>query len=503
MNPQQAYEWLLRHNKEISYLESTRSLLHWDQRTYIPVGGHPHRVEQVGVITRLVHARMTDPKIGEMLAVIEGSDLVQDPLSVPAVNVREWRRSFDRATKIPQEFAVKLAKASAEGETAWQSAKPGNDWAAFAPHLERLVDLKHEEAGLIGFEGGEAYNALLDEYEPGERVQNLVPIFAKLRETLVELLGGIRGSAKRPDTSLLHRHYPVPSQEAFAKSVVRRLGYDFASGRLDVSAHPFTVGIGPGDTRITTRYDEHYFSMAFFGTVHEAGHAIYDQGLPIEHWGTPMGQAISLGIHESQSRTWENLVGRSLGFWKFFYPEAQRHFPALADVPLEAFHFAVNDVHPTLIRTESDEVTYNLHIMLRFELELALMRKELEVSDLPGAWNEKMESYLGIRPPDYAQGVMQDIHWSGGAIGYFPTYTLGNLYAAQFFARAEEDLGELGAAFSRGDFFPFLEWLRTKIHTQGSRYAPRDLVKAVTGKNLTPDYLIDYLKDKFTVLYGI
>jgi carboxypeptidase Taq len=272
---------------------------------------------------------------------------------------------------------------------------------------------------------------------------------------------------------------------------------------MDATAHPFTVGIGPGDVRITTRYDEGYFSMAFFGAVHETGHALYDQGLPVVHWGTPMSEAASLGIHESQSRLWENLVGRSRGFWSHFYPSARDCFPVLADVPLNAFHFAINQVSPSLIRTEADEVTYNLHIMVRFELELELIGGRMEARDLPEAWNEKMQAYLGLQPPDYASGVMQDIHWSEGAMGYFPTYTLGNLYAAQFFARARRDLGDLEAAFSRGELAPLLQWLREKIHAQGKRYRPRELLKAVTGEDLNPGYLVSYLEDKFRELYGL
>ena len=253
--------------------------------------------------------------------------------------------------------------------------------------------------------------------------------------------------------------------------------------------------------RITTRFDEHYFCQAFFGVLHETGHALYDQGLPADHWGTPRGDTVSLGIHESQSRLWENLVGRSLGFWRFFYKRAQETFPVLQDVPLNTFHFAINEVKPSLIRTEADEVTYNLHILLRFELERALMNGDLEVSDLPGAFNDKMRAYLGLTPPGPGQGVMQDIHWSAGLFGYFPTYTLGNLYAAQFYARAEAELGPLEEGFARGDFAPLLTWLREKIHSQGHRLWARPLVREVTGEELTPQYLVRYLQRKFGALY--
>jgi carboxypeptidase Taq len=501
MKSHEAYEWLVSHSKEIGYLDSMRSLLGWDQRTHIPSKGHAHRAAQLASLAGLLHSMVTDPKIGEMLDLVEQSDLVRDRLSAEAVNAREWRRAFDRSTKIPRRLAVELARTTAEGETAWEAAKPKNDWDGFKPRLERIVALKREEASILAT-GPELYDALLDEYEPGEKAINLESVFAGLREALVALLNRIADSGRSPDLSVVGNHFPIPAQEGFAREVIARLGYDLDAGRMDPSAHPFTVGIGPGDVRITTRYDEKAFSMAFFGAIHETGHALYDQGLLSQHWGTPLGQAVSLGIHESQSRTWENLVCRSLHFWKHCYPLARKYFPALKDVPLDAFYFAINNVRRSLIRTEADEVTYNLHVLLRFEVELALIRGDLEVSGLPEVWNEKMKAYLGISPPDFARGVMQDIHWSGGAIGYFPTYTLGNLYAAQFFSRARKDIPNLDTLFSQGDFSPFLDWLHTRIHAQGSRYLPRDLVRTVTSEDLNPGYLIDYLNAKFGSLYG-
>lgn len=500
MDANTAYSWLLDHNRQTAYLGSATQVLAWDQRTYIPAKGHAHRASQFAAIAGILHTRMTDPKIGEMLAVVEGSGLVTDPLSDEAVNVREWRRDYDRAVKVPERLAVDLARATAEGESVWEKARPANDWPAFKPYLERIISLKREEADAIGY-AEEPYDALLDAYEPGETTKNLEALFTRLRAPLVELLDCIRGSAKRPEVSVLRRFYPRASQEEFAREVAANLGYDFDAGRLDATAHPFSVRIGPGDARITTRYDENFFNTAFFGVIHETGHALYSLGIPAESWGAPVGRSVSLGIHESQSRIWENFVGRSLGFWQHFYPLAQKCFGVLADVSPETFYFAVNEVQPGLIRVEADEVTYNLHILLRFELELALLRGELEADGLPGAWNEKMEAYLGGAPSDYANGVMQDIHWSGGAIGYFPTYTLGNIYAAQFFARAELDLGCLKTRFAAGDFAPFLDWLREKIHKQGSRLRPHDLVRAVTGGDPNPEYLLRYLNKKFRTLY--
>ncbi len=502
MNPTEAYEKLVAHSSETSYLGSTIAVLNWDQRTYIPAKGHPHRVGQLTSLARMLHKMVTDPIIGELLDVLEGSALTQDRLSAAAVNIREWRRTYDRAVKIPERLAVDLARAAAEGQAAWEKARPQDDWNSFKPFLERIVDLKREQAEALGYDL-EPYDALLDYYEQGETARNLEPIFEQLRAALVDLLRRIERSPRRPDGSLMHRHFPRNEQGAFATEVARRIGYDMEAGRLDVSAHPFTTGIGPGDVRITTRYEENSFGQAFFSVIHEAGHAMYHQGLPIEHWGTPFCRPISLGVNESQSRMWENLVARSFAFWRNFYPQAQKSFASLQDVSLEDFHFAVNEVIPSLIRTDADEVTYNLHVLLRFELEILLMRGELAVADLPDAWNEKMQKYLGLTPPDFSSGVMQDVHWSSGSIGYFPTYTLGNLYAAQFFAQAGQDLGDLDEVLSRGDFGALLGWLREKIHSQGSRYLPRDLVKAVTGGYLNPQFLIDYLNRKYGALYEL
>lgn len=503
MRPGKAYEWLLGHSREIACLESVRSVLTWDQRVCMPGRGHSHRVVQLGALADLLAARMTDPKIPEMLEKLEGSSLVDDPLSPQAVNVREWRRSYNRAVKMPREFAVELAKSCAEGEMAWETFRPRNDWKSFMPYLEKIVRLKRHEASLLDSDNefNEFYDALLNDHEVGETAQNIEPLFSVLKEALLRILECIENSRVVPDRGKPSGHYPVSAQEAFAREAVRVMGYDFKSGRMDPSAHPFTVTMGPGDVRITTRYDEAAFGTAFFSALHEAGHGMYDQGLDPEHWGTPMGRPVSMGIHESQSLAWENCIGRSLGFWMFFYPKALSFFPHLSELPLESFHLAVNDVQRSLIRTEADEVTYNLHVMLRFELELALMRFAIEVKDLPELWEQKTREYLGLPVPDHSRGVMQDVHWAEGAFGYFPVYTLGSLYAAQLFTRAQEELGDLGSCFARGDFVPFLGWLRSRIHAHGGRYRPRELLRVATGEDLNPKYLIAYLIHKFGALY--
>jgi carboxypeptidase Taq len=345
---------------------------------------------------------------------------------------------------------------------------------------------------------------LLDDFEPGELTSQVARVLADLREALVPLVSAIAASRRRPDVSILSRRYPLAVQESFSRDAAAKIGFDFCRGRLDVTAHPFCTGLGPHDCRITTRYDENFFNTAFFGTLHEAGHGIYDQGLRPQWHGLPPGEAVSLGIHESQSRLWENLVGRSRSFWKHFFPTAQQSFPdALGGESLERFYAAINDVRPSLVRVEADEATYNLHILIRFELEQALLADELRTSDLPGAWNEKYVQYLGIRPPNDADGVLQDIHWSAGLVGYFPTYSLGNLYASQFFAQAETDLGPLAPQFADGEFQPLRNWLREKIHALGQTHTAAELVERATGKPLSHAPLMAHLQAKLAPLFDL
>jgi len=501
MPPKEAYDWLKAHHVETVVLESMGAVLHWDQSTMIPKAGHAHRSEQFAALAGLTHQRRSDPRVGEALAACEGFVAEQDPSDVQAANVREWKRTYERASKIPADLAVALARAASLGETTWQRTRPDNDWETFRPHLDELIRLRREEAEAVGY-ANEPYDALLDEYENGETAANLEPLFATLREAMVTLLDRIQGSSRRPDPGILDSDYPVAAQRAFCAMVSQSLGFDMQAGRIDDSAHPFSTRIGPGDTRITTRYNPRDLTEALFGVIHESGHAMYSQGIPAEHYGTPSGASVSLGVHESQSRLWENLVGRSAGFWRHFYPAAQDAFPCLEAVREADFLFAVNEVKPGLIRVDADEVTYNLHILLRFELELALMRGDLTTADLPAAWNEKMIEFLGVTPPDYASGVMQDVHWSAGLMGYFPTYTLGNVYAAQLFEAADAALGGLAPRFEKGEFAPLLGWLREHVHTWGSRLPPRELIRRATGKNPDPEALIRGLSRKYGALYG-
>ena len=404
---------------------------------------------------------------------------------------------------MPQSLVEELTRTASLGQHVWQSARAKNDFKSFQPVLEKTFELKRAQAEALGYEQS-PYDALLDDFEPGEVTSNITRVLADLREALVPLAGAIAGSRRRPDVSILARRYPIDVQEWFSRGAAAKIGFDFCRGRLDVTAHPFCTGLGPHDCRITTRYDERFFNCAFFGTLHEAGHGIYDQGLRADLYGLPPAEAVSLGIHESQSRMWENLVGRSRAFWQYFFPAAQQAFPeALADESLDPFYFAINDVRPSLIRVEADEATYNLHILIRFELEQALLADSLRVADLPGAWNEKYVQYLGIRPASDADGVLQDIHWAAGLVGYFPTYSLGNLYASQFFAQAEADLGSLAPQFAVGEFQPLHKWLQEKIHAHGQRYSAAELVRQITGKPLSHAPLIAHLRNKLAPLYGL
>jgi carboxypeptidase Taq len=476
--------------------------LGWDERTQLPPAGGEYRAEQSTLLAGLIHQRWVDPKFGQQLEELAESRLAADLQNDASVVIRRLKRQRDKKIKLPQTLVEELARTAVLGQQAWQEARKNDAFPAFRPLLEKTIELKRQQAEALGYPQC-PYDALLDEYEPEALTADLRPVLEGLREELVPLVAKIQASRRRPNTALLHRKFPVEVQDRFGREAAAKIGFDFTRGRLDVTTHPFCTTLGPHDCRITTRYDDTFFNSAFFGILHEAGHGLYEQGLPIENYGLPSGEAISLGIHESQSRLWENLVGRSRAFWTFYYPLAQQQFPAaLGDVALDDFYFAINDVRPSLVRVEADEATYNLHILIRFELERALLDGELEAAELPMAWNEKYQQYLGITPPNDREGVLQDVHWSAGLIGYFPTYSLGNLYAAQFFAQARKELGNLDETFGRGDFRPLLDWLRQNIHRHGQRWTASELVERVTGRPLSAKPLVEYLQAKLGPLYG-
>jgi carboxypeptidase Taq len=498
-----AYAELLNTLRELALLGSAASVLGWDERVNLPPKGTEHRGNQMALISRMNHERFTSPRVGELLSQLEASDLMKDRDSDAAVNVRETRRAYTRAVKLPPSLVEEMARTEILAQAAWVDARKKSSYADFEPWLAKWLKLKTQEADCVGYQHSR-YDALLDPFEPDETAAGVAKVFESLRGSLVELVGKISTSGRKAPVEILERPYPTAAQEKLGRLAAQAVGFDFDAGRLDVSVHPFCSGLGPGDTRMTTRYDERYFGDAFFGVLHETGHALYDQGLPAEHFGTPRGEAISLGIHESQSRLWENFVGRSRSFWRHFLPIAKQTFPdTLKDVSEDQWYFAVNDVRPSFIRTEADEATYNLHVLIRFELEQAMLNGDLPTKDVPAAWNERMKKYLGLTPPDDAKGCLQDIHWSGGAIGYFPTYTLGNLYAAQFFEQARKDLGDVDGQFASGQFAPLLDWLRKNIHSQGKRYTARELVKRVTGRDLSAEPLLRHLRAKASELYGV
>jgi carboxypeptidase Taq len=498
-----AYQRLVEHAREVALLASVESLLGWDERTMLPAAAGPYRADQATYVAGLLHRRQTDPRVADWLAELANSPLTQDPHSDAGATYRWLRRRYERKTKLPQTLVEHLARTAVLGQQAWAKARRDDDFASFAPLLETTFALKREEAEAVGYEDC-PYDALLDDYEPFEKISRVGTVLRELRDATVPLLEAIVGSGRQPRADVLERHYPIAVQKSFGHEAAGRIGFDFERGRIDETDHPFCCTVGPHDIRITTRYDDRAFNTALFGILHEAGHGIYEQGLPPDAYGLPLGEAVSLGIHESQSRLWENQVGRGRGFWELFYGRVQDLFAsALADVPLDDFYFAVNQVRPSLIRVEADELTYNLHILVRCELEQALLNDDLKVSDLPAAWNEQYRDTLGVSPQNDAEGVLQDIHWSAGLVGYFATYTLGNLYAAQFFEQADKELGGLDVAVRQGDFTPLRDWLRERIHTAAQRYTASELVVKVTGAPLTHDPLVRHLRSKLEPLYGV
>ena len=500
------YGELLKLLRESAVLYSTSAIIAWDQETQMPPAGAQLRSEQLAALSSIVHERRTSPRVGELLAACEAdSALTAHPDA--AANLRNLRRDYDRQTKLPADLVRALAETSSRSLNVWREARENDDFASFAPWLEKMFGLNRERAQALGVpQGGELYDALLEDYEPGMTTALIRRTFDALRAGLTPLIREIAESGVRPDTAWTRIPVPVEKQAAFNRALVERMGFDVSAGRLDVSTHPFCEGMGPGDTRLTTRYAVDLFPSALSGTMHETGHALYEQNLPkAERFGQPLAEACSMGIHESQSRTWENLVGRGRAFWEWAVPALKESFgdPAFDGLDVETAYRGMNVVEPHLTRIESDEATYNLHIMLRFDLERAMLAGDLAVADLPGAWNERFRADLGIDVPSDRRGVLQDIHWSMGLIGYFPTYTLGNLYAAQFWATIQEQVPGLEEGFRRGEFGALLDWLRPNIFAHGRRYTAPELCERITGRPLSHEPLLRYLEAKLKPIYGI
>ncbi|WP_242347101.1 carboxypeptidase M32 [Anaeromyxobacter terrae] len=495
-----AWETLAAAMCDVRALGGAVSLLQWDQETFMPAKGAPARGDQLAAVQAALHERLTHPRVAEALDLAEREDS-GDPDRAAAL--RALRFDHERAARVPQDLVRALALAQGEGVDAWKAARTERAFALFAPKLARLVDLRREQADAIGVPaGGERYDALLEGYEPGMRVSRLEPILARLVGWLSPLVAAI-GAAPAPESGFLSGRFDADAQWRFTLELLAALGFDPAAGRQDRSLHPFTLGLDPGDVRVTTRVYEAQPLSAIFSTLHEAGHGLYEQNLPAEHRRSLLCAAPSMGIHESQSRLWENLVGRSLPFWRAFLPRLAARFPQLAGIGPADFHRAVNRVERSLVRVEADEVTYNLHIALRFELELRMLRGTLAVSDLPQAWAARSEALLGVRPRDDAEGVLQDIHWAFGDLGYFPTYTLGNLYAATLFDAAARALPGLEDAIAAGDLAPLRRWLTEKVYRVGRRKDAEDIVRDAAGVGLTDEHFERYVKTKYGALYGL
>ena len=485
---------------ELRALSGVASLLQWDQETYMPPRGGTARADQVAAIPGILHDRLTAPEVLDALARAE-AEQAADPDRAAILSA--LRFDVDRAVRVPGELVRALAAAQSAAVEVWKEARAESRFDRFAPRLEELLRLRREQADAIGVpQGGERYDALLEGYEPGMRVARLEAVFARLTGWLRPVVDRLAGLPPPPD-AFLRRRFDAEAQWGFTLELLGTLGFDLDAGRQDRSIHPFTLSADPGDVRLTTRIFEELPLSAIFSTLHEAGHGLYEQGLPAEHRRDVLCAAPSMGIHESQSRLWENLVGRSLPFWRAFLPALARRFPGLAGVSPEAFHRAANRVERSLVRVEADEVTYNLHIVLRFELELALVRGDLAVPDLPGAWNDASARILGVRPPDDRDGVLQDIHWAWGEFGYFPTYALGNLYAAQLFAAARRDLAGLDDEIGRGRLHPLRDWLRERVHPIGRRLDAEEIVRAATGEGLSDAAFERYVREKYGALYGV
>jgi carboxypeptidase Taq len=488
---------------ELYHLGSAIAVLHWDMEVFMPPKGAESRAKTIANLSGILHEKFISKDFTTLLkkakAQFDAGKLNDEDSAI----VRELWREHERQKKLPVAFVKEMSQICSEGHNVWIKAREKSDFGIFLPVLKKIIALKREEAELVGFKKS-PYDALLDTYEPYSTSEDISMIFEELKNFLVPFLKKIAESREKISPNILKGNFSVEKQKKFNEEVAKKLGFDFEAGRLDTSAHPFSTGFHPDDVRLTTRYRKNSLFDSFFGVIHETGHGLYEQGLDAKYFGTPLGDAISLGIHESQSRMWENIVARSKNFWKYFFPKLQKQFPdPFAEMKIEDFYRAINFVEPSLTRVEADEVTYNLHIILRFEIEKELIEGSIEVEDLPKIWNAKVKEYLGINVPNDASGVLQDVHWSGGSIGYFPSYALGNLYAAQFWSAAKKDLIDLEKEIAVGEFSHLREWLRKKIHIHGKMFSADGLVREVTDEPLTSQYFIDYLKKKYGEIYHI
>ncbi len=500
---QETYKNLTDYVKEITYLESASALLDWDQQTHLPKSGSDYRSAQLAYFAGEIHRRRTSAELLDwMNEIIHSPEFDQAPQEIKT-NVSVLKREHEKSSKVPDDLVQALAHAAAQGHQHWLDARDKNSFDLLAPPLEHLFKLKREQSEAIGYTDS-PYDVHIDDYEPGCTTRFIKEQLGVIKKDLVEITAAASNASAQPNSAVLKANVEATEQQALSLAITQAIGFDYNRGRLDESAHPFSTGLGPDDVRITTRYNQQSFKESLFGTLHEAGHAMYEQGLRADQYGLPSGNYCSLGIHESQSRLWENLVGRSRGFWHHFYDLTKSHTASAFDnVPLDTFYNAINSVQPSLIRVEADEVTYNLHIIIRFELEVDMIEGNLSIADLPDAWNQKYKDYLGITPDSYNTGVMQDIHWSAGLVGYFPTYTLGNIYASQLFNKANDELGDLNKMFEQGEFHSLKNWLNTNVHQLGRRYDAVELIETVTGEVASSKPLISYLRGKVNEIYEL
>lgn len=499
---QQKLEILQAKLKEVKHLRDIEALLGWDQQVLMPPGGAEARAEQMATLSKMAHELFVADEIGILLEELAQAQFPYD--SNEASLVRVVRRDYDQARKLPAALVAELSRTFALAQQIWAKAKSEHDFSQFQNILTKIVDLNIDVAETLGYEE-QLYDALLDQFEPGMKTTEVNRVFETLKAELVPLVQAITEQTEHVDDTILNQEFNETAQWDFGLLPLQAIGFDFERGRQDKSVHPFTISFSINDVRITTRVFKNQFTSALFGTLHEGGHALYEQNSDPDLEGTLLAGGTSMGVHESQSRLWENVLGRSREFWEFYYPRLQEFFPTqLNNVTLDTFYRAINKVTPSLIRVEADEVTYNLHIFLRFELEQDLLEGRLKVADLPEAWNAKMQAYLGLTPPHDGLGVLQDIHWSGGSMGYFPTYTLGNVMSLQFYRHTIHDIPDLPQQFSRGEFGSLLNWFKDKIHRHGRKYTANELLQRVTGApGLDAQPYLQYIKQKYSAIYGL
>lgn len=471
---------------KIEYIRSLLGLVHWDMRVNMPPKAVQYRGEIAGYLAGESYRLITSDKVKEFIDYflqIENLD------EVTKATIRKMKKEYDKTVKIPEKMYVDFINLVSVAESVWEEAKSKNDYDLFKPYLKQIIDYNKQFADIYGYKN-KRYDALLDEYEMGMTEEELDRIFNPLKESLVALIKKLKESGYQPKDYILKGNYPIEAQSQFAKLIAKKLGYDLEAGRIDTSAHPFTIELGLNDIRITTRYDEENFVSGLLSDIHEMGHAIYEQNISQDLKGTLLLTGASMGIHESQSRFYENIIGRSKEFWKHIYPDAVKLFPSLGSLSVEDIYDAVNSIKPSLIRVDADEITYSLHIIIRYEMEKMMIDEDVDVDELPLIWNNKYKEYLGVEPSNYAEGILQDVHWSGGSIGYFPSYSLGNLYGAQILNTMLKEMPDFYERIENGDFLSIKKWLNENIHRFGSIYTPLELIEKVSGEKLNPEYFI-------------